>query len=327
MSSNKILLIGFAKETTLKQLETHLKVLKSDFKLLDFGKLRTCRKVELSEGPDSLHIQLGHDHFDLNQYQAFFCRHFYVDSEDALRNEAFTRVLSALSAYLETTPSLVINRPSAGASNASKLKQLMELREYGFKIPQSFIFGRPAEARKLIKPDGRWVSKGCSGTRTVVQVVDDLLYSKLDFLRTAPSQFQQRVEGDDVRVHVVGHQALALRIKTNAVDYRYAAKNGFESEYEVIETPEEIKIKCLDYARHQQLLFAGFDFKVDKISGDWYVLEVNPMPGYDFFDDKMDGSISHALGDLLCSAKYPVSRSTHESEIFIESSRRPTVGI
>ena len=53
----------------------------------------------------------------------------------------------------------------------------------------------------------------------------------------------------------------------------------------------------MKFCSAERLLFAGFDFKCNEEK--WYVLEANPMPGYDFFDRKCQNRISKKLLQLL----------------------------
>ncbi|MFC7646021.1 hypothetical protein ACFQX6_39555 [Streptosporangium lutulentum] len=48
--------------------------------------------------------------------------------------------------------------------------------------------------------------------------------------------------------------------------------------------------------------FAGWDFKRDPQGVHW-CLEVNPMPGYDWYDRRAGGAISESLVGLLTGEK------------------------
>jgi uncharacterized protein (AIM24 family) len=124
-----------------------------------------------------------------------------------------------------------------------------------------------------------------------------LVEGKLVLARTA-AQFQAYVPGDNVRVHTVGDRIFAVRVRSEAVDYRYAHRDGFTVEMEPATLPRAIEQACLAIARDLDLLFAGIDLK-ETPDGDWYCFEVNPCPGFLYYERCSGLPISAALADLL----------------------------
>jgi len=84
-----------------------------------------------------------------------------------------------------------------------------------------------------------------------------------------------------------------------------------------------LQLQCISWARANDLLFAGFDFKICGKTGGWFLLEVNPMPGYDMFDRYLAGAISTALGDLLSAHRRAEMPGRIES--FIPPGRRHSI--
>ena len=109
--------------------------------------------------------------------------------------------------------------------------------------------------------------------------------------------FQERLWGDDVRVHVVADQCHAVRIRSDEVDYRYD-RSGNVTEQRC-DVPVEIKRKCIDATAALGLSFSGIDFVQMQSTGDYVCLEINPMPGYHGYDLTLDYGISASLGELL----------------------------
>jgi hypothetical protein len=166
------------------------------------------------------------------------------------------------------------------------------MRSIGFNVPDTYIFGDTNDARRILKPDKSFISKGCSSIRTKVIDVGPELFADLDLLEFVPSQFQKKINGPDVRVHIIGKEAVAIRIVSQNTDYRYDTS---ENEYSLIEVPSHILKLCIKYCKQEKLIFAGIDFKIDSTDKKWYALDVNPMPGYDFYDRKIGNKISKAL--------------------------------
>src|SRR5204862_5479152 len=134
-----------------------------------------------------------------------------------------------------------------------------------------------------------------------------------------------------VRIHVVGSELFAERIISESVDYRFH-RGRISNAYCHSDVSHEIRHSCLKYCSARGLLFAGFDFKLDQKNGEWYVLEVNPRPGYESYDRRQGGRISRALLFLLKEGtkgtEEKVSRpASRPIEPFIEQGRRPPIRI
>jgi len=111
-------------------------------------------------------------------------------------------------------------------------------------------------------------------------------------------QFQQRIAGDDLRVHVVADRIFATRITTPSIDYRYAASDGQSILMQPAELPGEIAQRCIELARGLGLLLAGIDLK-ETLEGEYFCFEANPSPGFLFFERATGQPISTALAYLL----------------------------
>ena len=130
---------------------------------------------------------------------------------------AFTEVAGAL------TGCRVANRLSSMASNISKPYQAQAVLLHGFSTPATLISDDPDEVLEFAAQHGQLVYKSISGVRSIVTAFDPAAdRSRLGRLRWCPVQFQERVLGPDIRVHVVGDEVFAARADTDAVDYRYA---------------------------------------------------------------------------------------------------------
>ena len=141
-------------------------------------------------------------------------------------------------------------------------------------------------------------------------------------------QLQEKIEGYDVRVHVIDRSFVAVKILTEADDYRYAAQQDIAVEYEEVDCPQDLIIRAQEYMRKERLHFAGFDFRVD--GDNWVLLECNPMPGFDFYDKVVDGKISARLIDYFKSSQKSEGRDGSVSidlglfdGIVIGNDRRP----
>ena len=145
--------------------------------------------------------------------------------DDPARTHAH-RIHDALVAFTEASGSLpgcrVANRLSAMASNLSKPFQAQAIMRHGFSTPDTLVTDDVDEALAFAAEHGEVVYKSISGVRSIVTTFDPSDAERLNRLKWCPVQFQERIDGPDVRVHVVGGEVWSARIETDAVDYRYA---------------------------------------------------------------------------------------------------------
>jgi glutathione synthase/RimK-type ligase-like ATP-grasp enzyme len=209
-----------------------------------------------------------------------------------------TAVRDALVEWLDVADCLVVNRPSAMHSNASKPYQVAWLARFGFEIPDTLVTSNPEEALDFWQRHGTVIFKSTSGVRSIVKELDAEGARNLARLRLLPTQFQAAVPGVDVRVHVVGERVFATEIESTAVDYRYARRDQLEARLSAISLPSDVAERCVAVSRELGLPLCGIDLR-RRPDGGHVCFEVNPMPGYSYYESETGQPISEALVDLL----------------------------
>ncbi len=210
-----------------------------------------------------------------------------------------TEADAALALLLEQLPALVVNRQRGGWSNQSKPYQAQMIAAGGLHVPPTLVTNDPVAARHFYDEyGGNIIYKSISGVRSIVRRVDAAQLERLPLLRQAPAQFQAYIGGDNVRVHVVGAAVLATRVRSTAVDYRYAVSEGGTVGMEPTDLPAPIAAACRELARHLDLALVGIDLK-ETTAGDYYCFEVNPMPAFSYYELNAGQPISLALANLL----------------------------
>ncbi len=177
---------------------------------------------------------------------------------------------------LERLPCPVANRPSAGRSNGSKPLQMARLEAAGFRVPPWIATNERPRVDTFLEGLGGKpaIYKAVSGLRSRVRRVDAELLDRLE-RGTGPVVVQAYIEGTDVRVHVVDETCLGTAVEGVGVDYRFDGSRSYREQ----EVPSPIAALCRRVAVAEGLLLAGFDFRVDA-RGEWFSLEVNPMPSF-----------------------------------------------
>ncbi len=205
----------------------------------------------------------------------------------------------ALSRWCEVSPAHIVNRTAAMASNSSKPYQAQLIRRHGFEIPETLITNDPELVERFRQKHDRIIYKSISGVRSIVQTFQDKDLERLNHSRWCPTQFQKFVEGENVRVHVVGSEAFATRVTSDATDYRYSAQQvGESAQLEATELPNAVTQRCLDLAKDLELAFAGIDLKVTP-DHRFYCFEVNPCPGFSYYEANTGQPIADAVARYL----------------------------
>jgi hypothetical protein len=221
------------------------------------------------------------------------------DINAGLASAIYSECDAGLMALLEYLPCAVVNRSAGALSNHSKPYQAMLIKECGLAVPRTLVTNDPDEARRFYHEcNGDAIFKSLSGVRSIVRRIGPEHQARFALLRHGPAQFQELIQGDDIRVHTVGERIFATRLRSEAVDYRYAGRDGFEVEMSPVELPIPVADECLRVARKLDLLLSGIDLKVTQ-EGKYYCFEINPSPAFIYYEQGSGQPISTALAELL----------------------------
>ncbi|MEZ5864492.1 MAG: hypothetical protein R3D25_10670 [Geminicoccaceae bacterium] len=203
--------------------------------------------------------------------------------------------------WLETTRSLVMNRTKPSNSNMSKPYQAQLIAAAGFRVPATIVTNDVQTVHAFRERHRRVVFKSISAQRSIVtELTTDRLHG-LGRIRMLPTQFQELIEGDDVRVHVVGSELFATRIRSEAIDYRYAGDTGGRAHYEPTALPEAVAGRCFALASRLDLPLCGIDLKLTP-AGEHVCFEVNPAPAFSSFEERSGQPIALAIARALAGA-------------------------
>jgi glutathione synthase/RimK-type ligase-like ATP-grasp enzyme len=204
----------------------------------------------------------------------------------------------ALASWSDVTQALVVNRSQALAANGSKPYQLEQIRNLGFKVPETLITTDPAAALDFWERHGEVIYKSVSGIRSIVSRLRTEHAQRLADVSFCPTQFQVYVPGTDHRVHVVGKEVFACEVISKADDYRYPGQ--YEVEIHACRLPRDIEERCRLVAASMRLLVAGIDLRLTP-EGEWYCFEVNTSPAFTYYESRTGQPIANAIARLLAS--------------------------
>ena len=207
---------------------------------------------------------------------------------DAPEHSRSARFHSLLHDWLNIVPIRIANRPQANL-----------IRRCGFSVPETLVTNDPKEAMAFVaeceRQGDKVVYKSVSGTRSIVQTFTREDRDRIHRIRWCPTQFQRKVRGTDVRVHVVGRKAFAARIESEASDYRYAQRQtGSEASVTEADISPEVATACIGLSAALELPFTGIDLKLTP-DGSVVCFEANPCPAYSYYETRTGAPISATL--------------------------------
>jgi glutathione synthase/RimK-type ligase-like ATP-grasp enzyme len=279
-----------------------------EYRLLDLGTYPSGFQIKWhwqNSGPSG-YIASPDWKLDLDEITGVFIRYLGTEGRIPPSNIATEIVPSLYYEYdtglmvlLEDLQCAVVNRLGGGMSNNSKAYQALLIRQCGLLTPDTLVTNIPEAAQRFYEDcQGEVVYKSLSGIRSIVRRLEPEQLSRLSLLRHGPAQFQSFIPGENVRVHTIGDRLFATRVYSEAVDYRYAGREGKEIEMEPAVLPQAIEASCLQLAKRLNLLMTGIDLK-ETPDGKFYCFEVNPSPGFLYYEKYSGQPISAALAELL----------------------------
>jgi hypothetical protein len=217
----------------------------------------------------------------------YYCRLIDLGCVCPTQAVVWRTIIGAFSGWLELCAGIVVNRPGHANDNACKPFHEARLSRMGFAVPESYTGSRKSDLAAFAAA-GKTIAKALSGQRADCRIVTQADFEDYED-RSGPVHLQRYVPGDDIRAHVIGNEIVSIRIVSSTPDYRIASDVRFED----CELPISLADELRSATRTFGLAFAGWDLKLDR--QDYWVLEVNPMPGYNYYDAKLDKRITRAL--------------------------------
>lgn len=196
--------------------------------------------------------------------------------------------------WMEIATCRIFNKPSDMLSNLSKPYQSQLIAESGFKVPRTCITTSMEEVMKFKLKFKGLIFKSISSARSIVKELGPENLKDLNMIGHLPTQFQEKLCGFNIRVHVVGDVLFATRAISKVVDYRYSGREGEEVSMDPYQLPPAIEDRCFALAKSLNLLLCGIDlFLTD--NGTYYCFEVNPSPGYSYYQQTTGQDIATAI--------------------------------
>ncbi len=189
-----------------------------------------------------------------------------------------------------------VNGIDAINMHKTKAHQLHTMAQMGVRVPTTLISNDKEEIRKFAEENNcELIYKPVQGGGyTKILTPNDLTEKRMETLNTGAIQLQEKLDGTDIRVFIVGDKFFAAEIRANTIDFR----NDEKAEVVPITLPKKICKQCLRIMKKFKLKYTGIDIKT-KSNGEYVFIEANPAPMFTYFEKKSGYPITEVLCDYL----------------------------
>jgi hypothetical protein len=243
-----------------------------------FGKIRDPNIAALTshfdlliDQEDELSWDLEADSLEVNGYPIHFTRYFGRADTFGPSTDQMSANFFLMKNYLLAHPEIRRHNQTYERETPTKASNLFLAKRIGLTIPQTIIGKHAVLVDSIVKPltGGHYVVAGSSARYAAI--------------------IQERINGINRRLFLVGHKTFGFEISSSALDYRVDAavelrRTNFSST--IIE-------KSFKLAGTLGLSYTALDFVDD------YFLEINSMPMFAAFDRLLEGQIARAIRSTI----------------------------
>lgn len=302
-----IVLIGFVEESVMRHFAIYLKKNSYSFCFLNQrylgSKWHFCYNVS-NKNLVGGYFKIGKDKINFDSIKGIYARIGKISTNKPNRPEfkKTKTALEGLSDILNHINCKVVNKPSSMLSNSTKPYHLsyigMQMNIRGGCVPNTYLTNKPVIVSEIMKNlSHEHILKSMCSVRSKATLMSTHNNSHIKLAKNCPIQLQDFIVGTNIRIHVVGKKVLPVAVKTDGIDYRYA-----NSSFHLLTLDKELENACIKLTQDMKLDFAGIDMLYSPKG--IYILEVNPSPGYSYFELKSGIPISKHLAEYLYENDY-----------------------
>lgn len=245
----------------------------------------------------------GRAAIDLSAVNCIYCRHWddLIHAVDGSQDEVELRETEAsLGSLFRGLECNWINPIDALKNSRYRIHQLQKIRTQGIRVPEIIVsndfrrvqaFFSMTEEQLLYRPSG-WNNSSWN-----LGQIDDIGRHISDLPGT-PVEYQENIQGDEVRAYVIGDSVFAGVVESEASDFTGTLGGDY---VRPVELPQEAKRTCLRAAAALELVFCAIDMRITP-EGEFAVIDVEANPLFMHFEQTTRLPISDRLVELLIAS-------------------------
>lgn len=303
-----VLIIGSEEEEHSKWIYNKLESMHED--VCYFDSREYPKNINISWSPDSPkiegHIRINNQKIPLDEIKGFYWRWFYGIQYETLKDGANTNFLSNM-VYRERQSSLNsffasfescnwVNSYKAVEMHKHKAFQTNIMSRNGIRMPKTLITNDSNSLMEFYEKNNKNIiyKPVLGGAYTKILSDDDFSQENLETLKISPVQFQEKIEGIDVRIYAMGDEIFAAEMHSNTLDFR----EDNRAQIIPVDIPEKVSEDCKKILKLLDLTYSGIDARKTE-NGEYVFIEANPAPMFIHFEKMTGYPITENLIKLL----------------------------
>lgn len=214
---------------------------------------------------------------------------------------AASECAEALAGMWQAMPAVWMNPPVLDEAASRKSWQLRLAGQLGLDPPETIITTCPQTARAFIAKCGDVICKPFAGSLRhwrETRRIREAELAEIEQLRHAPAILQQRIEGRDIRVTVVGRQVFAAEIDTSAGSYPDDFRMNDNVSIRPVALPKPTVSAIHILMEYLGLVYGALDFRKQP-DGRLRFLEINPAGQFLFVEEQTGQPIARTMASEL----------------------------
>lgn len=299
-----VLILGSQEEDHSRWIHDKLKEKNEDAAYFDSRKYPD--NILLNWSPDGIkkssYIRTDERKIYLREIKGVYWRWFYGVQYKRIEDGANTEFLSNM-VYRELQSSLNslfasfdfcnwVNSYKAVELHKNKAHQTNILSKAGIRVPNTLITNDKEGMREFYEKNNKNIiyKPVLGGAYTKKINEEDFSPENLESLKASPVQFQEFVDGIDIRVYAFEDGIYAAEMHARTLDFREDNKALLKP----VELPEKVQKDCKKVLKLLDLTYSGIDVRKNT-KGEYIFIEANPAPMFIYFEKMTKYPITESL--------------------------------
>lgn len=218
------------------------------------------------------------------------------------RQFAHNEVMLTLNGLWQTLECQWVNPIKADAAAGHKPYQLKIAPQVGLEIPDTLITNDPVKAAEFIESHrGKVVYKALAGLPDAwreTRLLRDEERSLLSAVQYAPVIFQELIEGNDLRITIIGEEIFAAEMDTSKSRYPYDIRMDMTVPARQVTLDAGTAEALLRLMKKLGIVYGAIDMR-RRPDGSYVFFEINPAGQFLYIEELTGAPISKALASRL----------------------------
>ncbi len=280
-----IIILGREDEAHANHVANALKSKNENFTFLDTSKYPIDILIDWkADEQNSGKITINNKKINLSDIKSVYWRNFsdvkYEVFEDGENTEFLSYMIererrSALHSLFYSLDINWVNSMNAFDLHKKKAYLTNLFNKNDIRVPKTLITNDKEALVKFYEENNKKIifKPVLGGAYTQRITEENLTEEYLNTLKISPVQFQECIEGVDIRVYAFKDTLYAAIIEASTIDFR----EDTNSKLIPVELPQKVKDDCIKMMKVADLKYSGIDIRLTP-QGEYVFIEANPAP-------------------------------------------------